>query len=44
MSYQEELKKFFEQRAESFKKEGITIDKDKKIGYLYQYNTPFCSI
>ena len=37
MSYQEELNKFFKLRAESFKKEGITIDKDKKIGYLYQF-------
>ena len=37
MSYQEELDKFFKQRAESFKKGGITIDKDKKIGYLYQF-------
>ena len=37
MSYQDELNKFFKQRAESFKQEGITIDKDKKIGYLYQY-------
>ena len=37
MSYQDELNKFFKLRAESFKQEEITIDKDKKIGYLYQY-------
>ena len=37
MSYKEELDKFFKKKAESFKQGQITIDKDKKIGYLYQY-------
>ena len=37
MSYQEELKKFFKQRAESFKKEGINLQMDKKMDFTYAH-------
>ena len=35
MKYQEELKKFFKQRAESFKNEGINLHMDRKIDFTY---------
>ena len=37
MSYQEELDKFFKQRAESFKKEGIDLNMDKKMDFTYAH-------
>ncbi len=37
MSYQEELKKFFKQRAESFKNEGIDLHMDRKMDFTYAH-------
>lgn len=37
MSYKDELNKFFKQRAESFKKEGINLQMDKKMDFTYAH-------
>ena len=37
MSYQDELKKFFNQRAESFKKEDISLYMDRKMDFTYAH-------
>ena len=37
MSYQDELNKFFKQRAGSFKQEGINLHIDKKMDFTYAH-------
>lgn len=37
MSYQDELNKFFKQRAKSFKDEGLNLDMDKKMDFKYAH-------
>lgn len=37
MTYQDELNKFFKQRAESFKNEGIDLHMDKKMDFTYAH-------